>query len=520
MPKSRSVLLLLLLTILLSPVALSQAGVSVNAPVGHWSYGALDKLISMGLVQGAMLTTKPITRLEMARLIKEARDKFEGLQDGTHFEGQAIATAVLQRLEAEFGPEIAYYEGDLGPPTYLKPIEDTYVTIYHASEDFSFENDKGRKYSDGLSIKAGLSSHGVFSRHFAFYLNPEYRYSSNEFEGDRNRLALQEGYAKVECYNIEVEAGRDSLWWGPGRHGSLILTDNAKPFDLIKISNPKPVVLPWIFKYLGLFKFVGFWTKLEGHRYISEPEFMGMRLDIKPFPFLNLGASRTILLGGKGPRTPKGVTDLSLNDWAKILSGRNISGALDTDQIGGFDVLLHFESMDRFYNIIRTLDIWGELYGEDEAANLPSHNGYVVGLRLGDLFLNGKTNLIMEHADNVIGGLPNLWYSHHVYRDGYTYYGRIMGHEMGTDARETFISLEHYLTPSVVLQLAYDNQKRKAQSDIPETRDRYDAGVSWWRWNNCRVGGGYRYESIDNMNGIREDDMNNHIFWISFNYSL
>ncbi|RLB38085.1 MAG: hypothetical protein DRH12_13375, partial [Deltaproteobacteria bacterium] len=453
-PKRSAYVLCLCILFLVTEIC--SADVSVNVPLGNWSYDALDKLVSLGLVQSAIFSAKPFTRLEMARLTIEARSALEKQKDHLGASATRIAHELVQRLRKEFNAEIQEIEGTTKVSFYLKPFEDLYATYYHSTEDFAFEYDKGREFCDGSSFKAGFSAHAALFRHLAFYFNPEFRYSKGEFPSEDYKVSLLEGYGKLELWNIELEVGRDSLWWGPGRHGALILTDNVRPFDLIKISNPRPVVLPWIFKYLGLFKFQGFYTKLEGNRYIPKPELMGFRVDIKPFPFLELGASRTIILGGEGDNAPKGVSELSFTDWLKLLSGQNISGSLDTDQIAGVDATLHINNLDNFVRVLKTLDIWGQLYGEDEAASLPSRNGFVLGMRLGDIFLTGRTNLVIEHADNVINGYPNFWYNHHVYKSGYTYYKRIMGHEMGSEARDTYVSLEHYLRPDLIAWLSYD----------------------------------------------------------------
>jgi len=308
---------LVLLAVLLTP-NLSFAQISVNVPIGHWSYGAVEKLTSLGLVRSSMPGTKPFTRLEMARLTREADSSFEGYLDtnpgASHGGRHEIIRGILERLKTEFRTELDELRGTSRVSTYIKPIEDMYVRYLGSNNEFSLENDKGQAYGDGTNLRAGFSSHGVIANHLAWYINPEYRYSDQAFEGDDNDLTILEGYGKLQFFNLELEAGRDSLWWGQGYHGSLILTDNAKPFDLIKLSNPRPIVLPWVFKHLGLFKLVAFWTKLEQNRSIPHTEFMGLRIDIKPFPFLDIGASRTIMLGGEGPQAPKGVSELSGRD--------------------------------------------------------------------------------------------------------------------------------------------------------------------------------------------------------------
>jgi len=502
----------------------SHAQVSVNVPIGHWSYGAVEKLTSLGFVRSSMPGTKPFTRLEMARLTREADSSFEGYlhtNPGASPGGRTeIIRGILERLKTEFGAELDELRGTSGVSTYIKPVEDMYVRYLGSNNDFTLENDKGQTYSKGSNLRTGFTSHGVIGNHLAWYLNPEYRYSEGRFGGDDQRLSLLEGYGKVSFSNLELEAGRDSLWWGQGHHGSLILTDNAKPFDLIKFSNPRPVVLPWVFKYLGLFKFAAFWTRLEKDRYIPDAQLMGLRFDTKPFPFLDIGVSRTIMLGGKGPQAPKGVSELGGRDWIKVLSGRNIAGDLNTNQIAGVDARLHFPFLDRWTSLLKSLDVWGELYGEDQAGKFPSQNGYVLGMKLGDLLLRGKTDLIFEFASNVIKEHPGTWYNHSVYRTGYRYEGRVMGHDMDSEGRDLFLRLEHYVTPGLVLGLDYNSQERGAQHPAQENRDRYDLDLTWFRTNNMTIKGGYRLEFIRNMDNVESVDQNNRILSLSVNYSF
>lgn len=55
------------------------AGSSVNVPVGSSVYRDIERLEVKGLLKGSLLTTRPISRLEAARLIAEAEDAFGGL---------------------------------------------------------------------------------------------------------------------------------------------------------------------------------------------------------------------------------------------------------------------------------------------------------------------------------------------------------------------------------------------------------------------------------------------------------
>ncbi len=64
----------------------------------------------------------------------------------------------------------------------------------------------------------------------SFYLQPELLANA---EYGAARLAT--GYAKLTLFNVELAVGRESLWWGPSLHGSLILSNNGPPLDQIRL---------------------------------------------------------------------------------------------------------------------------------------------------------------------------------------------------------------------------------------------------------------------------------------------
>jgi hypothetical protein len=460
--------------------------VSTNVPLDHWSYESIDKLIGEGLIDGSMMTTRPVSRFEMARHIKEADEKFQLLNSSNE-----IITGILDRLKNEFEPELAAVGASDGKPVldYAKPIEDPYLKYVYADSKPDIENNKGDRLDKNSNLRAGFESRAQLFDITAFYAHVEYPWSS---EDESQNVELIEGYGKLMLGKYEVEAGKDSMWWGPGYHGSMLMSSNAEPFKMIKLSNPTPVSLPWIFQALGPFKVVWFLTQLEDDRPIPEPLLTGIRLNFKPHPAVELGLSRTMIFGGEGRDT------YSLNDYFKALLGRNesLSGDKDNDQLGGFDasVLVPFD----WLMPVKTAKLYTDWVGEDEAGGLPSNWGYLYGIKLFDIFKTGKTDLCIEYANNHISGKPNAFYTHHIYTAGYTYKGRVIGHFMGTDSENLFFRLTHYLNKDIILGLQYDTEKSNLSSSPQPKIDRIQSDITLFTTKNWRFNGGYRYEHTKN----------------------
>ena len=74
--------------------------VSTNIPLTHWSYDAIETLADAGLVQSDLLSTKPFSRLEMGRLLLEARDNVD-----PNTGDDSLYIHLLERLEREFSYE-------------------------------------------------------------------------------------------------------------------------------------------------------------------------------------------------------------------------------------------------------------------------------------------------------------------------------------------------------------------------------------------------------------------------------
>lgn len=477
--------------------------VSTNVPLDHWSYDAVDKLIGQGLIDGSMLSTKPISRFEMARHVAEADDKFQllDLQNDIVFE-------IIERLKKEYRPELATMRVIDGEPkqNFVKPVERPYIKYVSARSRPDIENIRGDQFEKQSNLRGGFISRGQLFNVAAFYIHPEYRWSNELSNQD---VKLIEAYGKLASGNLEIEVGKDSLWWGPGYHGSLIMSNNAEPFKMVKLSTPSPVKLPWIFRGLGPFKFVLFLAELEEDRPVPEPKLTGMRINFKPHPAVELGLSRTIIFGGAGRPA------YSIGDYWRAFLGSNESlpGERDNDQLAGFDasVLLPIN----WLMPAKTVKLYVDAIGEDESGGLPSNFGKIFGAKIYDIFEKGKTDLVIEYANNHVSGKPDVFYSHSVYTAGYTYNGRIIGHQMGTDSEDLFIRLTHYLSSDVILGLQYDRQKSNLSSTPKPTLEQIQCDLTLFQPTGWEIQAGLRHENATG-GGFKDND----IFFLQATYDF
>jgi hypothetical protein len=450
------------------------ASVSTNVPLDHWGYDAMDKLIGQGLVLSDLMATKPVSRMEMARLIDEVESNI-AKQPKTN----PIIQGIVVRLREEFAHELIRLNSLTGTPSagFVKPLEDPYFRYVRTQQMPDLENEQGDLFGRGSNQRFGFSSRSTLSDRFAFYLHPEYESPSIEDAS----VNLVEAYGKARLGNVEIQAGKDSLWWGPGYHGSLIMSNNAEPLTMLKVANAQPILLPWLFRRLGPLRGTLFVSELEKGRNKSEARLSGLRLNFKPLPDLEMGLSRTMMFGGKEHASTH------MSDYLRILWPGNKK---KENHMAGFD-LSYRARLPRAVPA-ESVKLYGEYTEEDSKQWRP-----LLGAQINDILKTGRTDLRIEYAKTFVGGSPGAFYSHPVFGSGYTYDGRIMGHHIGSDARDLFLRLTHYLTPNLVLGLEYDKQTYIYQSTGVRSRsevDQYGVDIRWFTKRNWEIRAAYRHE--------------------------
>ena len=348
-----------------------------------------------------------------------------GMNDGSMIQANGYQTQVSAGIYAKVGPlsiqlrpEYVYAENK-----HFSTLQGSNTASEFKNADFIFQN---------------------------FIDNPE-RYGTKSY----SKLNWGQSSIRLDFDPISVGISNENLWWGPGVHNALLMTNNASGFKHVTLNTTRPVDI-----YIGKIEaqivggrldasgigvdgtnaFLSYEPKPDDWRYFS-----GIAFTYQPkwVPGLFLGFDRSFIVY----RQDMGNT---LGDYLPFLSsvekaGKDESASSVEDQkrrdqyISFFGRYVMPESHSELYVQ------WGR---NDHSYNLrdfftkPEHTrAYVAGFR--KLIPLKRSNEYIqlgvevtqmekppvESRTEYIG--PLAWYAHYQVRDGYTNLGQVLGAGIG-----------------------------------------------------------------------------------------
>ena len=328
------------------------------------------------------------------------------------------------------------------------------------------ENHFGEVWEKGVNFQSSLLSRFSWDDRLTLVIEPIVLTPR-----DGRKVYFRKGYIRLVLFNVALKVGRDSLWWGPGEHGALLLTNNAFPFDLIEIGTDQPFSLPWVLQRLGTFAFDVFLTRLDQYRDYDYANLFGLRFMYNPIPGLALGASRVVIFNGNSVPSDQRY---SFADMLHLyFSSSANANHLYEFQIVSVDASLSLPISIQNHRWISKFYV--EFGGMEETVWVPTKHAWITGLTLGPQAGARPWKLVMEYAQDHVDNAPDVWYSNIIYTTGYTYRGQIIGHHMGRDANDLFTQLSFPV-------LAND------QARIFGEREGSWTAPPFWR---IRIGGGF-----------------------------
>src|SRR6476661_2695 len=247
---------------------------SPYVPQDSWVYPALDRLAGFGLIDSAFAGMRPWTRRECARLLSEAENHPSYEAHGNE------AAEIVAALDREFRPEMEGADDGGGGGFRVESVYSRtgYVSGIPIRDGYHFAqtqiNDFGRPYGEGWNNIMGFSMFATGGR-WVGYFRGEWQSSSGlpalpltaretiqqvdhlpqtppgTGQPAVSQYQVLDAYVGLMFSNWQISFGRQSLGWGPGDGGAIMLSDNAIPLNMFRINRTTPFKLPSVLGWLG-----------------------------------------------------------------------------------------------------------------------------------------------------------------------------------------------------------------------------------------------------------------------------
>lgn len=417
------------------------AASSADVPVHDVTYQYLDILASTGCLPSYNSNQRPIVRGEVVRLVLECEEQLV----------PTLTTSMrryLRWLRAEYR--------DLFSATtfHVNPFDDLGFApawVSAASRAVPSSNGLGSvsATTDPLTVNSAgrLADHGAqfayetlhrtrLSHFVSAQIRPRFLVRDQVSATNPNHVEtlLYEALLKAEVANIEFAVGRGQMVWGPSASGGLLFSANAPPYDMVRVSTPRPFRLPWIFRHIGQLRTSMFFADLGTGFQPAHTILSGYRLDIQPVPWLIFGINHGLMVGGEGRRDP--------NVGEAILEFSGIAGAFapgqsgfDSNNLFGVDLAVRIPQW-------RGMTIYGVHAFDDPDKNLEiqfdQEAAWIGGVHVPRLTSDGRWGLRAEYQRTGLGV-----YRHGTYQSGWASRGAILGGPYGADTNAGTITMTY-----------------------------------------------------------------------------
>jgi hypothetical protein len=527
---------------------------SNNIPLDSSIYLYLEKLAGMGLIDHDIKGLRPYSKAEAARLVMEAERNLDDIDS----EAFPLASDILRRLHDLIPRELSLYKEpessvwfDFNPMSgskiryvyldgiprsferdvyypggqsvfgfiggRLRPESDGGIVHQNGTEGTPLlENNEGTVYRRGSNAEYRWAMEAFLTSHVSMEVEPMLLNIPAEDKGRSTRLFLNRGYVKLGGGAMELEAGRDANWFGPGYRGALTLTNNAKNFDFVKLSSPEPVDNSFVQRYMCPFKYSFIFSRFDetgsGNK-LRHPYFIGFKLALKPKSWFEIGGNFVRQEGGPGLSGNTSIKD--------FIFGGGDSNKSNT--IAGIDLRFRIPWL-------RNTEIYGEYVGEDSAGFWPFVESYLAGFFIPSITSSGKDDLRFEY----FWGHQSL-YTDFKFPNGYAYHNMPVGHSQGGGSEEFFLRYSHWFSPRNNLALEYFHTERGNTGRIKvdangnydpingtkQAVERKNAARVFWNlpfYGDTDINLMYGWERIHNLDLVQDKNRTNQIVRVDLNY--
>ena len=204
-------------------------------PAGHFAYEEIEALAARGRLDSLAIYTRPLARIDVARALLRARRLDATVADDLHYQRlERELTRELTDLDAppatpETGPLV-----DAGPRTQrfrLSPAG-------HLRGDYQERRDPHYRFRDESAASARMSlqlwpAFGAFEEIGVTRIRSQRNFIDAIAAHSDLETAVLRAEITARAGALTVAGGYDDFRWGPGRRGTLLLSDAAGPMGFL-----------------------------------------------------------------------------------------------------------------------------------------------------------------------------------------------------------------------------------------------------------------------------------------------
>ncbi|HEX9972107.1 MAG TPA: capsule assembly Wzi family protein, partial [bacterium] len=502
----------------------------------------LERLETRQVIHGVINSSKPLSRQEIARHLGEAQKQEDRLtkveRDQLNFLTiefkEELSTAVgqlkayqtrIQRLRQnkivqKIIPGILYQNNRNFLSWSEAPFHINFDPIFYHERNYR-NAESQESVSKNFQRSSGFRVWGNFTDYLGFFIDVRdtkewgtEKYKVGNYTLPRlgfvratntDHIYHDEtvAYLKLGFHHLQMTYGKFSNFWGPGRTGSLILSDYATSYDQLK--------LEFIF---NRFKFTSSYAFLIDYREQEQDVLQGKkylaahRLEFLPWRWLSIGLSETVMFTGRS------FEPAYLNPVMFFRSAEHYLGSPD-NMMMGIDFKLTLVRNFKFYGELLIDDITTTKLGTDWYGN---KLGYSVGTFWVDPFKIKNMDIRMEYAR-----IRPYVYSH---ADGinYTHYQSALGYWSGPNSENFYSEFNYQFSKNLLTTIFFQTNRHGANTadknvggdialphgfedglyiyfldGILEKRRSFGGDISYEIFENCYFRFGYRHHSSKNI---------------------
>ena len=432
------------------PVLSVRAQGTAVVPLDHPAYADIDRLIELGVLHSAIVGQRPYSRREMLRLYAS----LTRLEPVGTSPSNVAAEQAIRRLQSHLGLD----SGSGAEPGWA-PIDAASLTLSNTdARRRGFAGSITRELeatTDPLAVRRlgtppprgqslALELEHVVEPASWITLHARERFEgihATDASGASGRAELLLGGVRMRYRNTAFQIGREQVAWAQRTGDGLLLASDAPALDLVSIASDAPFGLPGPFRRLGPVQATLLLADLGTSVARSHSKLLAYKASIAPRPGLEVGAFFLNHFGGQGGRASSlGNRLIDFLPFVDIFRGHNytdttrtldvdsdkqlgVDGRMRFDALGGLTVATELLIDDFDVHRIPTLFTW------DGAQSVR-----IVMPRFGRSAFSGE--LSAKHT-----GIRT--YTHGSLSDGITTRGRLLGDEIGPDAK-SFGALLHW----------------------------------------------------------------------------